>query len=213
MNLSELFDYVSADAKGGNSAPTAGGTEWTQWLNWTNEELYSFGEVHDWPELSILNYSSSADVSSTSLALPSNFKKMVGHLVVGGSFYNEVDRDQFDLQNSSSKAFRTGYDGGWFVEWKGPITSATSVIIPLQIYPTALATTTDQIIMRNPIYLAKRLKTRVFKYRQDPVFTEMESEANLMLQQMLENEYYKHQQYKGGATTREQEVGFILGVD
>ena len=41
----------------------------------------------------------------------------------------------------------------------------------------------------------------------------METEADLMLQQMIENEYYKHEQYKGPGVTREEEQGFTLGLD
>jgi hypothetical protein len=67
--------------------------------------------------------------------------------------------------------------------------------------------------MRNPYYLVKRLKARIFKYRQDPIFSEIENEASIMLNQMIENEFYKHQQYKGGPITREEEYGFVLGED
>lgn len=213
MNLEQLFNSAAADAKGRATSPTVGTTEWNQWLSWTNEELYSFGEVHDWPELTKQDYLVTADVSGTSLSLPGNFKKMAGPLVVGGEFYSEVDNDQFKQHNQYDKVFHTGYNDGWYIEWKYPLTSSTSVVIPFTHYPTSLATPTHTINLRNPIYLVKRLKTRIFKYRQDPIFTEIETEADLMLQQMLENEYYKHHQYKGGATTREEEVGFTLGID
>lgn len=214
MLVSELFSHVGSDVKGEYTSPTAASDEWYQWLSWANEELYSFGEVHDWPELTNRNFSfPSVAASGTSLALPSNFKKFAGSLVIGGDFYNEVDGDQFDTYDSTQKVFRGGYDNGWYLEWKTPLTSGTSVLIPIVSYPTSLATTTSSFIMRNPMYLVKRLKVRVFKYRQDPIFTELEAEANLMLNQMLENEFYKHSQYKGGATTREEEAGFTLGDD
>lgn len=213
MNLGELFNQAAADAKGRATSPTVGTNEWNQWLAWTNEELYSFGEVNDWPELTKQDYLVTANISGTSLALPGNFKKMAGPLVVGGEFYSEVDSDQFKQHDQYAKVFHQGFNDGWYVEWKYPLTSSTSVIIPLTHYPTSLATPTDTVNLRNPMYLVKRLKTRIFKYRQDPIFTEIETEADLMLQQMIENEYYKHHQYKGGATTREEESGFTLGID
>jgi hypothetical protein len=212
MDVLTLFKSAAADAKGQYTSPTDGSTEWYQWLSWANEELQQFGEVHDWPELKS-ELPGSALTSGTSLALPRNFKKMAGALVVNGDFYSEVDHDQFNQQSTNSNVFRTGYNNGWFVEWKDPLTSSASVLIPINFYPTSLATSTHEVIMRNPTYLVKRLKTRIFKYRQDPIFTEVEAEANLMLQQMIENEYYKHSQYKGGATTREEEAGFTLGLD
>lgn len=214
MLVSELFSHAGSDAKGRYSSPTLASNEWYQWLSWANDELYSFGEVHDWPELINRNFSyPSVGASSTSLALPSNFKKIAGNPVIGGQFYTEVDGDLFDKHALSEKVFRTGYNGGWYLEWKDPTTSATSVLIPIVSYPTSLATVTDSFNIRNPMYLVKRLKVRIFKYRQDPIFTELESESNLLLNQMLENEFYKHSQYKGGATTREEEAGFTLGLD
>lgn len=208
MLVSQLFQSAGADAKGQYSSPTSGSTEWNQWLSWANEELQSFGEVHDWLELTKKNVP--INTSGTSGALPVNFKKINGHLFVDGKALTEVDADQFDLYDSTAEVFTTGYNDGWYVEWKK---SGSSILASFTHYPTSLSTVTDQIILRNPTYLVKRLKVRIFKYRQDPVFTEIESEANLMLQQMIENEYYKHSQYKGGATTREEESGFTLGVD
>lgn len=213
MNVTDLFKNAASDAKGRFTAPTVDSNEWNQWLSWANEELYSFGEVHDWPENIVQDFSVTAAVSGTSLALNSNFKKMAGPLVIAGEFYSEVDSDQFKQHNPYDKVFHTGWNAGNYIEWKYPLTAGTSAVIPFVMYPTSLATAADTVVMRNPMYLVKRLKVRIFKYRQDPIFTEMETEADLMLSQMLENEYYKHHQYKGGATTREEEVGFTLGLD
>ena len=208
MQVEELFKHVGSDAKGRYVSPTAGSTEWYQWLSWANDELHAFGEVHDWPEL--INRNFTIQVSGTSGALPSNFKKIAGYPALDGTAMTESDPDLFDTLNTDADVFRTGYSSGWYVETKQ---SGTTLIIPIVSYPTSLATTTSSFVMRNPMYLVKRLKVRVFKYRQDPIFTELESEADLMLNQMLENEYYKHSQYKGGATTPEQEAGFVLGED
>lgn len=208
MLVSELFNHAGSDTKGKFTSPAVASNEWYQWLSWANEELMSFGEVHDWPEM--INRKYPIQISGTSGALPINFKKMAGYPLLDGTAQTEVDSDQFDLKDSDADVFRTGYDNGWYVEFKQ---SGTTVIIPIVSYPTSLATVTDSFNIRNPMYLVKRLKVRVFKYRQDPIFAELETEANLMLQQMLENEYYKHSQYKGGATTREEEAGFVLGED
>lgn len=212
MDVQTLFEKAAADAKGKVQSPTVGSTEWNQWLAWSNEELYDFAEVHDWPEYKSVQYPITSAQSGTSKALPDNFKKAVGSLYINGNFYNEVDDDLFDKYTAESNVFHTGFNGGWFVEWKGALTSSASGIFPISIYPTSLATSTDNIVMRNPMYLVKRLKVRIFKYRQDPIFTEIENEADTMLQRILENEYYKHSQYKGGSTTREEEAGFTLGI-
>jgi hypothetical protein len=206
MLVSELFSHVGSDAKGKYLSPTAASNEWYQWLSWANEELQSFGEVHDWPEY--VNQHYTIQVSGTSGALPINFKKLTGYPELDGTHLSEVDRDNFDLYGDDSDVCRLGYDNGWYLETKQ---SGTTIVIPIISYPTSLATTTDSFMMRNPMYLVKRLKVRIFKYRQDPIFAELETEVNLMLQQMLENEYYKHSQYQSGALTREEEAGFILG--
>jgi hypothetical protein len=207
MNVTELFQHAASDAKGKFTSPTVGSTEWNQWLSWSNEELRSFGEVHDWPELKARVEIST---SGTSGALVSNFKKMAGYLEVDGKLFDEVDEDKFPLYGSDTQVFHQGYNNGWYVAWKK---TGANVVAPIHIYPTSLATTTDQIVMRNPMYLVKRLKARIFKYRQDPIFSELETESSVMLNQMIENEFYKHQQYKGGPLTREEEYGFELGVD
>ena len=197
MLVSDLFNNAATDAKGKFVSPTVGSTEWNQWLSWSNEELMSYAETHDWPEMKNLNYS--IQLSGTSGALPINLNKIAGYPNLDGKLLIEKDQDQFDL-----------YNNGWYIETKK---SGTTLKIPIISYPTSLATVTDSIIMRNPMYLVKRLKVRIFKYRQDPIFTEFETESNLMLQQMLENEYYKHSQYRSGASTREEEAGFVLGED
>lgn len=207
MLVSDLFSHVGSDAKGKFTSPTAASNEWYQWLSWANEELHSYGEVHDWPEL---KSPITIQLSGTSGALPANFKKIAGFPVRDGNNVTEVDYDLFNSYASSADVFRTGYNNGWFIETKK---SGTTIVIPIQSYPTSLATVTDSFNIRNPFYLVKRLKIRVFKYRQDPIFTELETEADLLLNQMLENEFYKHSQYKGGATTPEEEAGFTLGVD
>lgn len=208
MLVSELFSHAGSDAKGRFTSPTVGSNEWNQWLSWANEELQAFGEIHDWPEYKNLAYP--IQISGTSGALPINFKKVVGYPILDGDALTEVDDDQFPLYGSDADVFRTGFNNGWFIETKQ---SGTSLLIPISSYPTSLATVTDSFNMRNPFYLVKRLKVRIFKYRQDPIFTELESEAGLLLAQMLENEFYKHSQYKGGATTPEEDMGFVLGED
>lgn len=213
MDVSSLFKSVSADTKGQAVAPTEGGSEWNQWIEWLNEELQVFGEIHDWIEYKNLSYLATAEQSGTSVALPSNLKKLAGSPVINGYFYNEVDPDQFDKYASTQKKCRIGYDNGNYLEFKGALTAGASVVVPIQCYPSALATGSDQITFRNPMYLVKRLKVRVFKYRQDPIFTELETEADTMLKQIVENEYYKHSQYEYGATTQEEEQGFVLGID
>jgi hypothetical protein len=207
MLISELFSHVGSDAKGKYTSPTSASNEWYQWLSWANEELSSFGEVHDWSEFKT---PITIQVSGTSAALPSNFKKIAGYPISDGDNQTEVDYDLFPTYDSESEVFRTGYSNGWYIETKK---SGTTLVVPIQFYPTSLATVTDSFNIRNPFYIVKRMKVRVFKYRQDPIFTEIESEADLMLQQMLENEFYKHSQYKGGSTTPEEEAGFILGED
>jgi len=213
MLVSEVFNAVGADTRGQAVSPTIGTAEWNQWLSWANEELRSHGEVHDWIENTHPHHVVSLGQSGTSLAMPDNFKKMSGSLSLNGVFYTEVDSDQFDKYDSTNNVFRVGYNGGWYLEVKPPSTSGATGYAPHIGYHTSLATATDRIVMRNPYYLVKRLKSRIFKYRQDPIFTEIESEADIMLQQMLENEYYKHSQYRGGATTTEEETGFVLGQD
>lgn len=212
MLVSELFKRVSSDTKGQSVSPTVGTTEWYQWLDWSNEELGSYSEVHDWKENADPAYPSTLNDAGIA-DLPSRFKKMAGAPIVSGEFYTEVDFDQFNQYASDQKVFRIIYDEIPKIEFKGSFESGTSVVVPFIGNHSSLATTTDTIYMRNPVYLVKRLKERVFKYRQDPIFTEVAAEADLLLQQMLENEYYKHSQYRGGATTVEEEQGFTLGID
>lgn len=215
LTKSQLFQRVAADTKGEASAPTEGSTEWNQWSEWLEEEYQSWAEVHDWEELKT-NYYVSGSQSGTSVALPRNLKKLAGSPYINGNFYSEVDFDAFDKHGTSSLVVRTGYDptnDGYYLNIKPALASSTSVLVPIVAYPSPLPSPANTVKMRNPNYLVKRMKVRVFKYTQNPIFTEVEAEADLMLQQMIENEYYKHSQYKGGATTREEEVGFELGTD
>lgn len=206
MNVETIFKQTSADTRGRYVSPTAGSTEWNQWLGWLNEELYSFGEVHDWKEL---RREIPLTVSGTSVALPANFKKIAGYVTVDGDLFEQVPEKNYDLYDDDARVLKTGYNDGWYANFKETVGSAT---FPLYSYPTSAATTTDEIRLKNPIYMVKRLKVRVFKYRQDPIFTELESEADLLLSQMIENEYYHHGM-ANEPLTNEQEKGFVLGED
>lgn len=210
MNKTELFKRAAATTRGVATAPTDGSNEWNQWSEWADEELYNFGEVMDWPENFTTSFAVAAQ-SSTSLALPSNFKKLGGFADFNGRLIGEVDRDLF--ARYSDGVTKVGFDNGWYLSWNRALTSLTSVQIPHYFYATGLASPGTNIPMRNPQYLVKRLQVRILKYRQDPIFTEVEAEADLLLRQMVENEYYKHSQYQTPMTDHLQEVGFRLGED
>lgn len=210
MTKTELFKRAAATTRGVAQAPTDGSNEWNQWSEWADEELYNYGEVMDWGELFATSYRY-AQQSSTSVSLPDNFKKLGGFPDFNGTLLSEVDRDVYGQY--SSDVTKTGYDNGWYLAWKNPLVSATSVAIPHYCYPTGLASPGSQIPMRNPNYLVKRLQVRILKYRQDPIFTEIEAEADLLLKQMIENEYYKHTQFASSMTDYNQEIGFVLGED
>lgn len=213
LTKEQLFKRVAADTRGVATAPTDGSNEWNQWSEWLDQELFNFGEVHDWPEFKNLGYTAQAQLSGTSVALPRNTKKLAGYVDIGGVLNKEVDADIFTKLGTGSSAVRVGYDSGWYLNWKTPLASATSVIVPLQYYPTGLASPTSSINLRNPEYLSKRLQVRILKYRQDPIFTEIEAEADLLLRQMLENEYYKHEQYASPMSDHLADEGFRLGLD
>ena len=213
LTKEQLFKRVAADTRGVATAPTDGSNEWNQWSEWTDQELFNFGEVNDWPEFKNLNYTVQAQQSGTSLALPRNFKKLAGYVDINGVINKEVDADIFTKLASDSSGVRIGYDQGWFLNWKTPLLSQASVVVPIQFYPTGLASPTSAIAMRNPEYLSKRLQVRILKYRQDPIFTEIEAEADLLLRQMIENEYYKHEQYASPMSDHLSDSGFTLGVD
>jgi hypothetical protein len=212
LTKTQIFSAVAADAKGQAVAPTEGSTEWNQWSSWLDEELYSLGEVSDWTEFKT-TLTVSANQSDTSIALPTNFKKLAGHPSFNGNLANEVDYDQFQLHSDNALVCHPGYDNGWYLTFKPALAEDMNISIPLQTYPMSLVTPTSVINFRNPYYLVKRLKVRVFKKRQDPIFTEIEAEADTMLQQLLENENYKHAQYVHGASTPEERAGFVLGLD
>ena len=208
MNKTQLFTRTAATTRGVATAPTDGSNEYLQWSEWADEELYNYGEVMDWGELFTTTNVVAAQ-SGTSVALPDNFKKLGGYPNFNGVLYPEVDRDIY----GRSGGMAVGYNSGWFMNWTGALTSQTSVAIPHYYYPTGLASPMSQVPMRNPNYLVKRLQVRILKYRQDPIFTEIEAEADLLLKQMIENEYYKHSQYASSMSDHLQETGFELGAD
>jgi hypothetical protein len=208
MNKTELFTRVAADVKGGTS-PTVGTNEYTQWTEFADDEYTKWAEVHDWPELKV-NWQPTLLQSGTSIALPVTFKKITGH---PSNLAEEVDSDTFEILNSNNNVFKVGYDNGWYMQFKTASATTMPINVPLIAYPSALSTGTSQIVMRNPVYLSTRLKFRILQKRQDPIFTEIEAEADKLLNQMIENEYYKHDQYRGERLTREQEQGFELGLD
>lgn len=211
MTKENIFKRAAADTKGEATSPVAATGEWNQWSEWLEEELGSLGEVHDWSELKSV-YATTLPTSGTSLGLVHNFKKLTGAIQIGTNFYAEVPWNSFAQYSNDKKVVSTGYDNGWYVNIKGA-SEGGSVQIPVQSYFSSLPSPSSVLNFRNPNYIAKRMKVRVFKFNQNPIFTEIEAEADLMLQQMIENEYYKHTQYQGAAPTHEELNGFELGID
>lgn len=214
MTKQEILTRVAADVKNDATMPTAGGSEYNQWSEFLEEELSAWAEVLDWHTLKSTQ-TLTLGTSGTSVALPSNFKRVAGFATDGTYRYQEVEFDKFTAYGNSDRVFRIGYDPtnqGHYMETKSALAGKT-LTIPMVNYPSALASPASIPNIPNPNYLVKRLKVRVFKNFQNPIFTEIEAEADLLLQQMINNEYLKYPQFAGFAPDTQELNGFTLGID
>lgn len=207
--LSEIGGYVDQDT----TLPT--GTDLTVRINYVNRALQEWAKQYDWDELTIKHNPTAATASAQSLGLPTNFKKPMSALYHYNTAkvpeeYEIIARDeayQLDPTNYFSYVDGNTVRGFALVVPRG-LPSGASLAIDIQVFPSALATTTDYAEIPDPQFLTTRAIAYVLESRADSRFPFVRDDAKTILANMVENQNARN---KGMLNQIPRRKGFVIG--
>lgn len=171
-------------------------------LNYINRRERMWSEHGQWHALTKeYNVLASTSTGNASIALPSDFRNLVGFPKITYDGVNTEafaqislqEREQFD-DAVSRYVIITGNPNTGYNMFVNPattsrnLTSGASIKIVYHATPTSMASPADVVTCPNPEYLVQGVISDFWESRGDPRFQNARLEANLILQNMIEFE-------------------------
>ena len=209
--LSDVAGYINQDT----TLPT--GTELTTWINLINQAQQEWGNSYQWKELRVDKYSPSFGLSFTSLALPSNFKKLMSPVYdmskTSSNKYLEIPPSDRHLKTSDQKyCYFVGNDlTGKALVINPALPSGASIVFDYQAFPSSVASTTDVLTCPNRQFIVKRVEAYILSSRSDPRFPLVKAEADNSLANMIEEEAAKSGGMNNQTKNYYRQVNFRIG--
>ncbi len=191
--LQEIGAIVDQDTTSANSS----GTDQTVRVSLINQSLREWGNAYQWNQLRFNSYYPSIALSMTSMALPTNFKKLMsrpfrGDLVTDNDYEEIRPEDRFQkltLDVNNRFCYVGGDESvGKYLVINPPLPSGASLTFDYQMFPSSMATLQDVCVCPQPGYLTKRVISKIFESRADPRFPTFKAEADDSLATMMEEE-------------------------
>jgi len=185
--LNDVAAFVDQDTT------LATGTELTVRVNLINQALQEWAEAYEWKQLRQQGALTFA-LSGVSVALPSNFKRLMSPVydesVSPNTEYREIDADDQYKKVSSDKYVIVGGNNssGLFINFNPGMASGMSLVYQYQSTPSSLATLADISVCPSGEFLAKRTIAYIFQSRSDGRFPIVKSESDDLLSNMIEDE-------------------------
>lgn len=189
--LNEILDDVAAVVD--QDTTLASGTELTVRVNLINQALKEWSEAYEWKALRI-PATLAFGLSATSIALPSNFKKLMSPVydvsLKPSVEYREIIPAERYLKGSQDKYIWTGGNkaSGLYVNFNPGMASGMSLAYEYQSTPSSLATLADVSVCSSGEFLAKRTIAYILQSRSDGRFPIVKSESDDLLANMIEEE-------------------------
>lgn len=183
-----------------------------------------WAEAYDWKTLYRENNSRvSTSTGNTSIALPAEFRKSAANPKVtydgSNTEYFPVIRPQERYQYRATDRFvyfLGDQNSGWtMVVNAGTLASGASVHLPFYRSPASLVSPANIVMCPNPEYLVQRTLAYIWESQSDERFPQAKSEADKILQRLLEYEASFGEGYYDRVKTieRTQFDGFRWGRD
>lgn len=187
-----LRDVLDSVASFVNQDPTlATSTDLTSQVNLINQSQDEWGEADQWDELRV-HVAPSFVVSGASMALPTNFKKLMSPVydVSSGTpvEYPEIDpSERFTKLSTDKYVYKQGNKAsGMSLQINPVLASGASLNVYIQIYPSSMATLTDTATCPSKQFLVQRTVSKILGARSDPRFTIYKGESDDLLSNMIE---------------------------
>jgi hypothetical protein len=208
--LQRIGGYVDQEV----ATPTS--TDLTSRTDYVNRALFEWANSYDWDNLNqTYNFTISA-TSTVSLALPDNFKKpmsaLFDYVTNPPTEYPLVPKDErFGYQLNESYAYLDGDDAdGYFLIVPKGLASGASIVMDIQVYPSALASLNQYAQVKDTDYLVQRAISLVLEARGDSRYPIARAEADRILANMIEVQNAKN---IGVNNQIPQPKSFIIGED
>lgn len=198
---------------GNTDVPETGSDDYNLWLQAINDSQRDLENVdYDWENLYTVAETSLA-ASGTTLALPTNFRKLAGYPEFLGNEYQEIKKQQVGMFEDSQRYVVIDY-GSRIMQVHPALSSPAVAKIPYYKIPADLSTPTDSSVFNLDPYLIYNSAGKVLLSRDNPKYTEMLNQAQVALQQAIGKEVVKAEQYDNTTKNDISAVhGFRLGVD
>lgn len=172
----------------------ATGMELTVRINLVNQALTEWSETYQWKQLRISPYSPSFGLSSVSMALPNNFRKImsipIDNSITSSNNYTQIlPQDRFIKNINDKYCYITGNDAiGYALNINPALSSGVSLVFDYQSIPSSMATLQDISVCPSSEFLIKRTIAYIFQSRSDSRFPGVKSESDDMLANLIEDE-------------------------
>lgn len=197
IDVTALQKRIASTVDGTPNAPTAGATDWNLRLEYLNRAQTDWAQTYNWSELyqEYLTHTSTS-TGSASISLPDNFREIASYPHIGGySDYVRIrpeERSAYDLgdryfyvvgdpSDGYTAVVNPGTAGGW-------LASGATIMFPLYVSPSTLASPADKSMCPNPEFLVKRAISYLWEEGEDPRSPQAKVESERELLKMLESQ-------------------------
>lgn len=226
LTVDEIMTQIASTVNQEATAPTAGGTEWSLWLQYINRGIAEWARANDWEDMRRVFYPGVTGVSLASISLPMDFRKLAD----APKLYNPTNADpipypevlweQESLYNINTDNYVKilGDTMNGYTAVFSPPTMASGASLQIQYYamPTSLASPAQYSPVPDAQFLVDRTIAYILEARSDSRFQLEENKARERLLSMVEDhELRKFNSYANPnfVITPERKSGFRVGRD
>ncbi|PWT73671.1 MAG: hypothetical protein C5B59_12825 [Bacteroidetes bacterium] len=220
FTLNDILNDVAAIVDQDTTLAT--GTDLTVRVQLVNQVQYQWAKNYQPKELRVYGFAPSIFLSCTSLALPSNFKSLMGRPYdmskTSGNDYEEIRPEESYIRLTMDVNNRYCFTGGnevtgkW-INFNPALASGASLLFDYQSLPSSLVTLQDIVTCPSRSYMYKGVIAKIYESRADPRFPQFNSEAEDSLANMMEEEAALSGAFSNQIRTQYDRQNFHIGSD
>lgn len=222
-SLLDLQNQIANEMDQSATAPTEGGTDWNIRLNSLNRALFDWAETYDWTVLKkVFNGIISTSTGNSSIALPTDFRKLDGYPRITWDGTNTVNftpvdptrNQQYSSIDKIVNILGNDRDSKILYIPFTSLSSGASIQFTYWKSPTSLASATDIAEIPDPTFLVQRALYFLYKTKEDGRFPEAKVESEKILARLVEQENTLGQAHSDNQVHNyNQTRGFRIGRD
>ena len=209
--LIQLMSSMAPHINGDVDVPTTGDDEYLLWQEALNQAQDDWQDMdYDWPQLRKIS-TVTVLMSGTSVALPSDFRKLRGNPDISGVLFPEVNPEEV-YRFLSTDSFVTVDFNQNCLNINPPQPTTAAMRIPYLGRATSLATTTAVSPCPSDNFLVYRAASKILLSRDDGKYVEFESKSDDLKQVMIGSSVHDDIQKDTRIKSKQELMGFTIGV-